>query len=58
VTWRPVIFASDCDEDGDCPLCWIDYAECPCPGPTQEEEYDYMINEDGILMARAKGEMK
>jgi DNA (cytosine-5)-methyltransferase 1 len=34
--FRPVRFASDCDEDGDCPECGIDYAECECPGPTEE----------------------
>lgn len=35
-TWTPVVFASECDEDGNCPNCGIDYAECHCPGPTQD----------------------
>jgi hypothetical protein len=36
-----VVFAVQCDEDGNCPVCGIDYAECACPGPTMEDEYDY-----------------
>lgn len=48
--WVPVVFAADCDEDGDCPVCGIDYAECPCPGPTQDG-YEYRTIE-GRLMAR------
>lgn len=34
--WRRVVFSSECDEDGNCPECGIDYADCPCPGPTQD----------------------
>lgn len=58
--WRPVVFASDCGEDGFCPVCAmlgveVDFADCPCPGPTQEDEhgvaYDY-CEIDGVLMAR------
>lgn len=51
MTWRPVVFSADCDADGNCPLCKIDYAECPCPGPTQEDEFEYSSIR-GILMAR------
>lgn len=59
--WKKVIFLSDCifdpsDEDHEiaiCPVCNIDYAECNCPGPHQEDEYDYKeIN--GVLYARLK----
>lgn len=49
--WVEVVFAADCDEDGDCPKCAVDYAECQCPGPTQEEEYEYE-EFDGTLFAR------
>lgn len=49
--WIRVIFASECDEDGNCPVCEIDYADCPCPGPCQEEEFEYLETEDGVLWA-------
>ena len=39
--WRRVVYASDCDEDGNCPVCGIDFADCGCFGPTQDGvEYD------------------
>ena len=34
--WRKVIYSADCDADGNCPVCKIDYGECACPGPTME----------------------
>ena len=49
--WQLVVFSADCDEDGNCPFCGIDYAECGCPGPTQEEDYEYLEIE-GVLFAR------
>ena len=45
--FRPARFASDCDDDGDCPDCGIDYAECECPGPT----------EDGVVYTEVDGEL-
>lgn len=54
--WQEVVFSSDCDEDGDCPVCGIDYSECPCPGPTQDG-YEYEEDQDdGVLYARWVGE--
>lgn len=50
--WKKVVYAADCDEDGNCPNCAIDFAECPCPGPTQDE-YEYEERR-GILFARRK----
>jgi hypothetical protein len=50
MTWQRVIFAADCDEEGCCPECGIDYAECPCPGPTMDE-YEY-CEVDGVMWAR------
>lgn len=48
--WQIVVFVHDLDEDGNCPLCNIDYADCECPGPMQEG-YEYEeIN--GVLYAR------
>lgn len=43
--FRPVRFASDCDQFGYCPECGIDYAECECPGPT----------EDGVVVVESDG---
>lgn len=59
--WEKVVFAGDCiyedwDEDHECPICpncKIDYAECPCPGPTMEDEYEYETFND-VLYARKK----
>lgn len=48
--WVPVVFSSDCDDEGDCPNCGIDYAECPCPGPTLDD-YEYE-ERNGVLYAR------
>lgn len=48
--WQLVSFSSDCDEEGNCMICGIDYAECECPGPTQDG-YEYKEH-DGILFAR------
>lgn len=34
--WQEVVFAADCNEDGDCPACGDDFGECACVGPTEE----------------------
>lgn len=52
--WKPVVFSADCDEDGNCPHCGIDYGDCDCPGPTQDG-YEYKTIK-GKLMARATDE--
>ena len=49
--WKRVIFSADCDEDGNCPICAIDFGDCDCPGPTQEDEYEYR-ERGGVLQAR------
>lgn len=49
--WRRVVFSADCDEDGNCPECATDYAECECPGPTQDDLYEYK-EDGGVLWAR------
>jgi hypothetical protein len=48
--WRKVVFAADCDADGNCPTCGIDYADCGCPGPTMDDHEYREI--DGELYAR------
>jgi hypothetical protein len=48
--WKRVVFAAECDEDGDCPVCQVAYSECDCPGPTQDG-YEYE-ERDGVLYAR------
>lgn len=55
MAWRPVVFSADCDEDDNCPVCGTDYTDCPCPGPTQEDDWEYRVI-DGVLMARPKPE--
>jgi hypothetical protein len=51
--WVPVVFSSDCDEDGNCP-CGADYAEeCVLPGPTQDGFEYQEIN--GQMFARKDG---
>jgi hypothetical protein len=56
--WQRVSFAGEClggkeGELGDeCAICGLDYAnECQCPGPTQDDEFEY-DDRDGILYAR------
>lgn len=50
--WSRVSFASDVDPETDaCSLCGVDYAECPCPGPTMDD-YEYRLTDDGVLEAR------
>lgn len=45
--WKRVVHFADCDEDGNCPVCGIDFADCGCPGPTQDG-YQYEDREDGL----------
>lgn len=52
--WKPVVFAADCDEDGSCPNCRVDFTECPCPGPPEDEQqFEYRV-QDGVMLARLK----
>jgi len=57
--WKRVVFADECiyeewDNDMEmpiCPECGIEYADCNCPGPMQDDIYEYTeIN--GELYAR------
>ena len=61
--WTKVVFAGDLlpDEDGElsiCPVCMEDYAECGCPGPTMDEYYDYMFDENGVMWANKKDDIE
>jgi hypothetical protein len=49
--WKRVVFAADCDEDGNCPVCGTDYGECGCPGPTMDDTWEYREH-NGVLQAR------
>lgn len=54
--WQRVVFAGDCEEcfmcgEPICCECLDHYADCPCPGPTQDDEYEYKTD-DGLLYAR------
>jgi hypothetical protein len=55
--WRKVVYAADCEpcdmcEEPICPHCGGEhYADCECPGPHQDDEYEYR-EISGHLMAR------
>ena len=54
--WKKVIFASDCKPcemcgDPICPVCDEHYDCCGCPGPTQDDEYEYKLVQD-VMMAK------
>lgn len=51
--WKRVVFAADCDADGNCPRCKIDYGECGCPGPTMDD-HEYRVR-NGVMEARELG---
>jgi hypothetical protein len=48
--WMRVVLSCECDDLGNCPVCGIDYAECECIGPT-EDDVEYKMH-DGVLMGR------
>jgi len=50
--WKKVVFASACDEEGNCPNCKIDYGQCGCPGPTMDDHEYKEVN--GVMYARKK----
>lgn len=46
--WQRVIYLSDLWtrtewDDALCPACGDEYSECPCPGPMQDEEFEYKL---------------
>lgn len=57
--WKRVIYTGNCifedwDEQNEmpiCPECLTEYQDCKCPGPGQEDLFDYM-EIDGILFAK------
>lgn len=56
ITWMRVVFADECRRcelcgDAVCPNCQIHYAECACPGPSQDEIYWYSEDGSGVLWA-------
>lgn len=59
---KRVVFAADCVpceccEEPFCEQCQEHYADCECPGPTQDDEYDY-VEVDGVLFAKIKSDTK
>ena len=54
--WIEVVHSHDCEpcdmcEEPICPNCEDHYADCECPGPTQDDQFEY--NEvAGVLYAR------
>lgn len=53
--WKRVVFSAECDEDGNCPVCEIDYGECECFGPTMDD-VEYEEREDGLWARWAEDE--
>lgn len=53
--WLPVSFAFEVAENGECAACGEQYEDCPCPGPTMHELYDYAWA-GGILVAKLRSE--
>ena len=58
IVLRRVLFAHECApcpgcEEPICPRCAIHYGECNCPGPSQDDLYDY-VEIRGVLYAAAK----
>lgn len=54
--WQKVVFAGDCLEcencgEPFCDQCGQHYADCACPGPTQDDEFEYR-EVDGVMEAR------
>lgn len=50
--WKRVVHSTDCDGEGNCPVCGSDFADCGCPGPTMDEcQY---AEWGGALYGRAK----
>ena len=48
--WKRVIFAFECDDEGNCPVCGIQYGDCGCP---EEQMNDHEYTEiDGEMHAR------
>ena len=52
--WLRVVHSCECDEEGNCPVCGIDFGDCGCPGPTQDG-YEYRDGPD-CLLARWVGD--
>ena len=58
--WLRVVSAAECEPCDMCeePVCWIceeHYADCPCPGPHQDDEYEYeefSLPEGNLMFAR------
>lgn len=58
--WHPVVLAADCDPCPDCgepvcPHCDDHYADCDCPGPTQDG-YEYRMRGARLEARQEHGE--
>ena len=54
--WLKVLYAHDCEpcdmcEEPVCAKCEMHYADCECPGPHQDDEFEYR-DFSGIEYAR------
>lgn len=56
--WKRVVFSAECDDDGNCPVCETDFADCGCPGPTQEDEFEYIEVKGALWPQFAVGQLR
>lgn len=64
--WKKVVSLADCsfetwDKNRECPICPAcrgDYNDCGCPGPHQDDIYEYKTGPGGVLYARPKAKSK
>ena len=57
MTWVKVVHAFECDPcdmcgEPICPICDVHYADCDCPGPHQDDEYEYREGNNGLCARR------
>lgn len=57
IKWVRVVFADDCKPCPSCgePVCHVcddHYADCSCPGPTQDDAYEYREAAGGLVARR------
>lgn len=60
MTVKKVVFAYDCEPcemcgEPVCPECHVHYADCECPGPHQDDLFEYS-EIDGVLFATSTKE--
>jgi hypothetical protein len=56
--WQKVVYAYECVEfcpdcmELICPVCICHYSDCDCPGPDQDDQFEYEEREQGLFARR------